>query len=275
MDLSQAVEKTIAYGSYFNFPLSAEEVHFWLISPHPVSKSAIKKYLPVLKPEEILLRKTLLKNTRQKEKITIKFIKYARFIPSIRLIAHTGSVAVNNSKKDDDLDLLIITSPHTLWLTRVLLLLLLSLKFKRRHPGDNASQTKNTFCPNLWLDTLSLSVPKNRRNIYTAHEVLQVRPLFDRGRTHAKFILANSWTKHYLANAYSSFSEQRKESPVIPGSTRNLYKLLIPLNFIAFLIQYLYMLPKKTSEAVSLHAAYFHKTDFSSPLKKYLGNKSV
>lgn len=275
MDLSQAVAKTLAYAGYFSFPLSAEETHFWLISPRPVSKLALKKYLPVLKPKETLLRKTLLQNTKIKEKKALEFIKYARFIPGIRLIALTGSVAVNNSKKNDDLDLLIITSAHTLWLIRPLLLLLLSLKFNRRYPGDNASQTKNAFCPNLWLDMLSLSVPKNRQNIYTAHEVLQVRPLFDRGHTHAKFILANSWTSKYLANAYSSFSEQRKESPVIPGSTRNLYKLLIPLNFIAFLLQYLYMLPKITTETVSLHSAYFHKVDLSTSLGKHLKNKSV
>lgn len=219
----------------------------------------------------MLLRKTLLKNTRQKEKITLKLIKYARFIPNIRLIALTGSVAVNNSKKDDDLDLLIITSPHTLWFTRVLLLLLLSFKFKRRHPGDNASQIKNTFCPNLWLDTLSLSVPKNRRNIYTAHEVLQVKPLFDRGHTHKLFLKSNRWASHFLANAYLKLSKgkAKKENQTV------LTFFIAPLNFVLFLLQYLYMLPKKTSEAVSLHAAYFHKTDFSSPLEKYLGNKSV
>lgn len=270
MDYQLEVEKTIAYGAYFNFPLSSDEVHFWLISPQPVSMSVIKKYIPKLKSKEILLKKALLQNTKQKEKIALKLIKYARLIPFIRLIALTGSVAVNNSHRGDDLDLLIITSPHTLWITRSLLLLFISLKFKRRHPKDSSSKTKNAFCPNLWLSTLSLSVPENRRNIYSAHEVLQARPIFDRGHTYQQFIQSNSWTKHYLANAYSSISKSNIKHPVIPATCYT--KLLIPLNFIAFLLQYLYMLPKKTSEVVSLHAAYFHKKDLSTNLEKYLNH---
>ena len=271
MDLAAAVAKTIAYGRYFNFPLSAEEVHHWLISPYSVSQSALKKYLPVLEPKERLLRKTLLQNTKKKEKTAFKLIKYARLIPGIRLIALTGSVAVNNSQKDDDLDLLIITSAHTLWLTRPLLLLLLSLKFNRRHPGDSPSQTKNAFCPNLWLDTLSLSVPKNRQNIYTAHEVLQVRPIFDKGHTHKLFIKSNYWVKRHLANAYLELSKGKiKKENFTP-----LTFLVAPLNFVFFLLQYLYMFPKITTEAVSLHYAYFHKNDLSVSLEKYLKNKPL
>ena len=268
MDYQLAVEKTIAYGAYFNFPLSAEEVHFWLISPQLVSKSNIKKFLPKLKPKEILLKKNLLQNTKQKEKTALKLIKYAHFIPFIQLIALTGSVAVNNSHKDDDLDLLIITSPHTLWLIRPLFLIFLSLKFNRRHPKDNPSKTNNAFCPNLWLDTLSLSVPKNRRNIYTAHEVLQARPLFDRGHTYNLFISSNSWTKKYLTNAYKQLKKGSKNKK----NQANIFFLIAPLNFAFFILQYLYMLPKKTSEGVSLHAAYFHKNDLSVKLEKHLKN---
>jgi hypothetical protein len=50
MDLSLAVAQTKAYAGYFNFPLSPSEIHYWLISPHPVSQKAISKYLSALTP---------------------------------------------------------------------------------------------------------------------------------------------------------------------------------------------------------------------------------
>lgn len=271
MDFSKAVEKTLAYGSFFNFPLSPSEVHYWLISSHPVSKEALKKYLPTLKPKEILLRKNLLNNTKTKERIVLKFIKLASFIPGIRLIGLTGSVAAYNSRKNDDLDLIIITAAHTLWLVRPLLLLLLSIKFNRRHPGDNPSQINNAFCPNLWLDTLSLSVPNNRQNIYTAHEVLLVRPMLDRGQTFKLFIQSNAWTKQYLANAYQELSSGKLK---IKKPSRVDF-LVAPINFLSFILQYLYMLPKITSEKVSLHAAFFHKSDLSEILEKHLNIKPL
>jgi hypothetical protein len=271
MDLSVAVKKTIAYSAYFNFPLSPSELHFWLISSRPVSPKSISNYLPSLKPKELKLKATLLKNTRQKEALAGKLIKIARFIPGIRLIALTGSVAANNSQKKDDLDLLIVTSAHSLWLVRPIFLLMLSLFFNRRHPGDNPSQIKNVFCPNLWLDTLSFAVPKKRRNLYTAHEVLQIKPLLDKGNTYRRFLQANHWTKHFLANAYSALSGEKikKQKPTI------INYLFLPLNYLLFIFQYLYMLPKITTETVSLHSAFFHKNDLSVTLANHLKNNSL
>ena len=269
MNLASAVAKTIAYGGYFNFPLSLEEIHFWLISPRLVPKSLIKKYTNTLNPKDINLKKSLLANTKQKEIIALKLLKFIHLFPFIRLIAFTGSVAANNTKKNDDLDLLIITEPNTLWFTRPLFLFFLSLFFNRRHPGDNSSiKIKNAFCPNLWLDMFSLTVPKKRQNIYTAHEVLQVRPLFDRGDTYQNFIRSNRWTSHYLANAYHKLSDKK-----YPKKKSNpLFFIIAPLNYLLFILQYFYMLPKKTTEVVSLHAAYFHKNDLSTVLTNYLKN---
>lgn len=270
MDLATAVAKTIAYANFFNFPLSPSEIHLWLISPDTVPLSSLKKYLPELSKKEIEYKRLLADSTKQKVETAHQLIKFARFIPGIRLIAITGSVATNNSKKDDDIDLLIITSANSLWLVRPLFLLLLSIKFNRRHPGDSPHKQKNAFCPNLWLDTLTLPVLKNRRNIYTAHEVLQVKPIFDRGQTYRKFIKSNHWTRHFLANAYRKLSQGNavtKHNAIISC-------LLAPINYTFFLLQYLYMRSKITTEKVSLHSAYFHKHDLSIPLEKYLRTKS-
>ncbi len=229
--------------------------------------SSITKFVQNLEPKETEFRKALQNTTNNKVKFAQKLNKYAQFFPTIRLIALTGSVSVNNSKPSDDIDLMIVTYPNTLWITRPFFLIFLSLVFNRRHPGDNPAKVNNHFCPNLWLDTDSLSVPQSRRNIYTAHEVLQVKPIFDRGHAYLDFLHSNQWTKHFLANAYSRLTQD------ISKNTRQNTKkslLFVPLNFLMFILQYLFMLPKKTTELVSLHSAFFHKNDLSGKLERLL-----
>lgn len=271
MDLANAVSKTKAYAGFFNYPLSEEETHHWLISKNVVSKASIKKFFSPLNSKELIYKKNLLKNTKTKEKLALEILKITRFIPFIRLIALTGSVAANNSKKEDDLDLLIITQENSLWLVRPLFLLLLSCNFSRRHPRDASRKTSNAFCPNLWLDMSSLKIPANRQNLYTAHEVLQIKPLVDRGQTYLNFISANRWTKHYLANAYYSFSQRIP----VQKQTQLYSYILFPLNLLLFFLQFVYMLPKKTTETVTLHSAFFHKNNLSKTLNNHLKNNSL
>lgn len=267
MDLVTAVKKTVAYASFFNYPLSPQEVYYWLISSKTTPLSQVKKIVSPLNGKDTLLKKNLHYNAKQKELIAHKFVKIAQHIPTIKLIALTGSVAANNCKRNDDIDLMIVTSAHTLWITRPLVLLILNSRFSRRHPGDATSRsTRNSFCPNLWLDTQTLQVPKSRQNIYTAHEVLQVKPLYEKSNSYQKFIKSNHWTKQYLANAYTSISRKKR---VV--NTKEKYNwMFAPLNFMMFVPQLVYMLPKITSEKISLHSAYFHKIDPSGSLIKQI-----
>ena len=270
MDLRQAVNNTLAYARFFKYPLSAEETHFWFITPRSISLSAIKKYLPKLTQRERKIRINLYKNTHKKINKAKKLVKLAKFIPTIKLLTLTGSTAIGNSKKNDDIDLMIVTSANTLWITRPIFLLLLTLKFSRRYPGDNQQKVMDAFCPNLWLDTKSLQIPKRMMNLYTAHEVLQVKPLLDRGNTYQKFIKENSWTKKFLANAYSKILKKKSAKK----NKIDLSFVFFPLNLFLFFLQYIYMLPKLSKEKISLHSAFFHKIDFSSSLIEYL-NKDI
>ncbi len=274
MDISRSIQATVKYSDYFNFPLSPEEIHFWLISPQKVSLKKISSLLPKKKDlSEEKVRSILTESTNEKVIFAQHLIKILKFIPGLRLIALTGSVAAKNSYPDDDIDLFFITSPHALWLVRPIVLFTISLFFRRRHPGEDHSQATNAFCPNLWLDSLSIKVPINKRNLYTAHEVLQIVPLLDRGDTYQSFLFHNSWVKRYLANAYHSLtstSNSPKSSENRHLRSKSLNLVLVPFNYISYIIQLLYMRPKKTTETVHLHAAYLHTTDFSSKINKHL-----
>ena len=50
----------------------------------------------------------------------------------------------------------------------------------------------------MFLDESDLLI--RDRNIYTAHEICQMKLLWDRNGTYRKFIRVNSWIREYLPN---------------------------------------------------------------------------
>jgi hypothetical protein len=273
------VKKTINYASFFGASLTLKNLHLWLISPQTYSLAKVNKFL-ISKP--LLIKQTISKPNTQKQKLVKektksikKLISIIQLIPTVNLIALTGSLSVSNPKKQDDIDLMIVTSSHALWLTRPLVILIVSIFSNRRSPGD--CNANNKVCINLWLDEATLKVPKNKQNLYTAHEVLQTKPLFDRGEVHHQFILANSWVKKYLANAYQQISPRKPKSLIKANRQRQATKplpvwnqLLKPFNLLAFRLQYFYMKSKITREYITSHAAYFHPRTLYPKIRKAL-----
>lgn len=256
--LKQSLTKTLRYAAIFNYQLSLSELHHWLINDQPYSLTSISRLvkLPDISPQKDHAAAL----TQKKLAILRRLLPLLRLLPSIRLVALTGSLAMNNAKPKDDIDLMIITSPHTLWLTRPLIFCLLRLLNVRR--TNTQKHISDRICDNLWLDTQALKVPAFKQNLYTAHEVLQVKPLIDRGQTYQRFITANAWTKKYLCNAYLATRRPIKKNKLslLPSLAT---PILSPLNFFAFLFQYLYMRSKITNEYITLHSAYFHPRTYS------------
>lgn len=273
MKLDQ-VQQTIDYASFFNASLTLKELHLWLISPQLYSFKTTSSFVsqhPKLTKQLITsnhpsrLKKTRL--TNKKISNLQKIISVLKLIPTIKLVALTGSLSVNNPKPNDDIDLMIVTSPHTLWITRPFVILILSLFANRRKP--NQSVSNNRVCTNLWLDQTCLVVPKAKQNLYTAHEVLQAKPLFDRGSVYHQFISENSWVKKYLANAYAELTTPGVGVPP-QAKPRGLTWLKRILNLLAFKLQYVYMKSKITNEHITPHAAYFHPRNLYPKIIKIL-----
>lgn len=194
----QAIKKTLAYASIFNYPLTPKEIYYWLIG----EKASFKEVQTELK--DIKLKQNF-KDKKIKEKIALKKWAIAKKasrllskIPTILSILVTGNLSMNNSSADDDIDLLIITKTNTLWTTRFFANLLLDLLKQRRHPADKTYKDK--ICLNMFLDEDHLKILD--QNIYTSHELLQAKTIYDKNNTYQKFISVNPWAKHYLPNAY-------------------------------------------------------------------------
>ena len=274
ISLDQSVTATIQYARFFNYDLTLTDLHRRLISSRFTPKEQLKDFLdqvPQLK-KHIHLQPTTKRQERKKIsqrklKMARRFASFIKYLPTIRLVAVTGSVAVNNARPQDDIDILIVTTPHTLWITRPFVFLITTLFFSRRHPQKKIT-TSNDICNNLWLDSLSLSVPKSKRNLYTAHEILQVKPLFDRRNTYNKLLSQNTWVKQHLANAYSSLNKKPPQT-----NRSHIFYLLAPLNWLLFSLQYLYMKPKLTQETITLHSAYFHPRSLYPKIVSQLTNQ--
>jgi predicted nucleotidyltransferase len=187
-------------------------------------------------------------------------------IPFVLFVGITGSLAMNNAKPESDIDFMVITRNDSLWITRILSLLTLSIHHSRIRRARNRDE-KDKLCLNLWIDEGALHLPDMPRSAYTAHEVAQVIPLVNKNKTYEKWLQKNKWVADYWPHAVT-----------IPSPNMNFTKkstLLSIVNTFAFFIQRLYMGRKITRETVTLHTAYFHPFDWGEKILKELKKKGV
>ena len=220
----------VVYADLFGYPLTVSEAKLWAI------------------------RKTREKYSQEKLQKTQKIIFWLKKIPTIQAVFLTGSVAANNAKKNADIDLMIITKPNTLWLTRLII-------FK---------YLKSFACPNIFLDTNHLEIME--KNLYTAHEILQAKCLYDRSNINFLWLKNNSWAKEFLPNIYNLKIKNCKIKNSLKISNFK-FQILWPFEMIAFLLQYLYQKPKQTNERVGWGYVFFHPNDLSEKvLEKFEKN---
>lgn len=110
-------------------------------------------------------------------------------LPFVRMVAVSGSLALENAEPESDVDLFCITQANRLWLARLFIVPLsrLTRVFPSRFPLY--------LCPNYILSSNALEVTD--RNLFTAHEVSQAVPLWG-GRMFRRFLDANGWIADFL-----------------------------------------------------------------------------
>ncbi|OGC93109.1 hypothetical protein A3D85_02195 [Candidatus Amesbacteria bacterium RIFCSPHIGHO2_02_FULL_47_9] len=260
---------TLAYFAKYNYPLTDEELWFWQhgtqISKAEIAKSCKLKAVSSLRKQRKLF-------SEQKWLIAKRVGERLQKILFIEAIFVTGALAMNNCPADDDIDMMIITAPHTLWLTRILTLYSLGSLRRRSGLPHTHPLASNKICDNLYLDLNHLSIPYKLKadsyQLYMAHEILQAKCLFDRGGIHCLFLEFNSWAKSYLPVAYRESLRPLRFSPK-SYKLKAINYLLWPLNLLAFVLQFAYMKPKMTSEKVGLGFAFFHPHTKTSQFEKH------
>ena len=253
---------SVLYHDKFDYPLTLEELQRWRLGNYLVihSRKEIERKgnFVFLKGRKEIITKRLLKEkiSNKKVKLAKKAVKILAEIPTILMIGLTGSLAMGNADSASDIDLLIVTKKGTLWTTRALAYAVLALSGqKTRRPNDKIQKDK--LCLNLWLDE-SATIWK-KRNLFTAHEIAQIKPLLNREKSYENFLQKNSWVRGYWPNALGA-----QVKSVGSNKTNAIFNLACKVfEPFAFLLQYLYMKPKITKEQIHKNRAIFHPVDWS------------
>jgi len=275
-ELARAVLQTLAYGAVFNYPLKKEEVWQYLISrPSLFSRSQVENFL---KRGSNLIRekegyyflpsiKGAVEQRKKRKKIALKkfaraekFSRWAKFIPTIKLIGVSGALAVENAHKEDDIDIFIIAERGAVWTTRFLLILLAEAMKARRRPEKAGGGIKDKMCLNMFIDEDHMQIPEKEQSLFSAHEVVQMKPLYIKDNIYSRFIKDNLWVRKYLPNAVKPVLREKEEKlenkqrrSFVWGRAETVLKRL----------QLRYMSSKKTNEVIKDGYLRFHPSDMS------------
>jgi hypothetical protein len=270
----QAILTTVLYSDIFSFPLTKEELWKFLIARKKISRAEFEKSLRSL--SKIIVSQnnyyclsgredSIAKRIRNIPEVEKKMHRAGLIaeklsqIPSIVFIGISGGLAVGNAQQDDDIDLVIITKKNTLFVSRLLVLSLLQQLGVRR--TRKQKDTADMICVNLLFDETALSWFGNFQDIYTAREIAQMVPIFERDNTYQKFLLANSWIESFLPNiALSSLQKQG----VSKKRESRFSKLFLNLFFesLTRFLQMSMMKRHRSIETVSKHVLAFHPYDY-------------
>lgn len=209
-----SVFQTLAYADVFDYPLTAPEIHRYLSSTEATVEevrrtlsgsplfSQAEEYFALRGRERIV--ETRKRRAEVAARLWPKAARYGHLIaalPFVRMVAVTGSLAVNNTDEGKDVDFMIVTTPGHLWTCRLLSLLIARLA---RLDGVH-------LCPNYLVTTDALELKE--RSLYVAHELAQMVPLsgmevYDRIRS------LNDWSYDFLPNAMAAPELPRALKPV-------------------------------------------------------------
>jgi hypothetical protein len=270
----KAIKKTLAYRSIFNYPLSYYQLSTYLISSRKFDRKFFNKslkrllknrsvrvkdkkyYLSGVKPVSWELRKKYTQDILKKNNAELEILCK---IPWIKMIGITGSLAAYNGEKKADTDILVVVNKNRMWLTRGFLILMLIILGK--YPNIRTKKLK--ICPNIYLDEDKMEWVKEKHNIYSAHEVLMMRPYYEKDNTYFKFLKQNEWAFKYFKNYQIELPKRFKK-----GKTGE-NKLIDLLEELARFLEVRYM-RDITTEKIKKDFIHFNKNDkMPDIIKKY------
>lgn len=289
------IRAVLGYFRYFSYPVTVDEL--WYFTPVKSSRSRVQKIV-----EKLVVEGEVIKignrgqyalgghgisvdarsrgalnssNIRREGEMFLKFLSY---MPWIELVGISGSCAMDNATALDDLDVFIVSAPGRIWLARLTAIISAKVLARHRTYSDVAqNQASHKICLNLFFDALHMTVPKSRQSLYTAHEVVQMRPVVIRGGAYEKFLHANSWVKSYFPNV--SFDMQIQNSgrdvrdgmiyEVSDGTSGRWSSIYLPGSLLEKCARWLQLklMHTPTSETITDEQLWFFPHDFSERLR--------
>jgi hypothetical protein len=246
-ELLKAVEKTNNYASKYGQKLNNKQLFLRLISPKIYKFSQVKKYgVNKLQNDEWQKKINLVKKLVEQHLSKMK---------GIEMVGITGSVAAERIKKEEDIDILIVTKEEEMWWWRLYLRFYIWWhKIPHRRFGE--AERQNEFCFNLWLDRANLEIPKNKRDLKNATDLVMMKIILDKNGCYQNFLRKNKWVKKYVATGYKSLLKKKNNNQ---KTKSNLLKKM--LNMAIFGGQYVYMQSRQRKKLKNIKRgqAFFHE----------------
>ena len=207
----------INYASVFNDVIEIEEL---IKRINPDKRQEINSEIDRLKKEGRIYvehgfaavnnLKFKIKNKKEDFRIThellskrLKALTKFSFLPTIKFIGISGSLAAKNpvisSERDLDIDIFIITSRHSIWLTGLV------VRTYSRIADNITHKRAGRLCFNHVWDSMDLKV--YNPNFYIATEIYNMIPVY--GELH-EFLEANKWIYEYYPTLKLSVRKDKK-----------------------------------------------------------------
>jgi predicted nucleotidyltransferase len=214
----KSILATISYYDIFEYPLTSFEIWRCLVFPREGRQMEIsagdivealfestklhdqisqKDGFHFLRGREAIadLRLNRKKMADQKWKKARKIFRILSVVPFLRAIFVSGSLAMENSKDDSDIDVIVVAKHSRIWTVRTLMTLLTFVMKVRRY-GD---KTKDRICLNHYITDTSLQIPFE--SIYNAESYVHLVNVYrDDEEIFKNFQKENSWIKNFVGN---------------------------------------------------------------------------
>jgi hypothetical protein len=214
LKLRQSILKVLAYFDLFNYPVSKNEIIFFLDEKNIpaqditnalnelINRQCIFRYdgFYALKDNAELVQRRIEGNNNAQLLLPVGK-KVSRFLfqfPFARGIGISGSLSKNFAAENDDIDYFIIAKANRLWIARTFMHLLKKLSF--------LNDKQHLYCMNYFIDETAMEIAE--KNIFTAMELITLLPVCGNG-TMDKFFKTNNWVNAYYPN-YKSKTEGPK-----------------------------------------------------------------
>lgn len=133
---------------------------------------------------------------QDKWKIVKRCAPFLAFVPFVRGLGGSGSLAIDNTKYSSDLDILVIVDSGRIWTTRLVLLVVSQLLGRRR--TYNSQHAPDMLCLNHYLATKRLVVSKDIQNVCMAMQYAMLVPIYN-DEVERTFAQRNSgWMDSYV-----------------------------------------------------------------------------
>ncbi|MGD0977469.1 MAG: hypothetical protein ABR875_04245 [Minisyncoccia bacterium] len=208
---------TLVYYDVLDFPLKTEEILGYLIKTDDeiiddITIQEVKKTLDQLILESVAdvdqkfyylagrdylvpLRIKNEKTSREKWAKAERAIKWLKFVPFVKAVFASGTLAMNNCDELSDLDVLVVAKHGRIWLTRMLVSGMMALLRVRRKWTDKIAPDK--ICLNHYITDRSLRIPFE--NIFNAQTYANLKPMLVKNKKIIEnFYKENIWLNKYL-----------------------------------------------------------------------------